>query len=161
MNLKSSVNGSNWGLAIIDNQLKIVQNNSGQNTQNWYMVAPIQSNGTPVDENSFWLYNASTHQYLSFNKDTKASEAIPALELLSDMPVGVQSARFERVSGTLNGQSVDGLIRGMHSNHANAYLGVTTTSGENNNTVFPAGLIFKWSNGGNDSKIHSFQIVNL
>lgn len=156
VNLKSHVNGIDWGLAIKNGELKITGNNSGNDNQNWYMVAPVQANGTPVGGDAFWLYNASTHQYLTFTNDKTS----PVAEFVTNKPIGTATSRFFFVSGTLNGTDYNGLLKESHNNHENFYMGVTSTTPDGNGD-FPASMILKYSQGQNDGNIHSFTVVDL
>lgn len=93
VHLYATISGITLGMKLADDgNLYMVQNNEWDDSQNWYLIQPINSKGTPVYDGYFWLCNAQNKKIITISSDagTKAIEAGGAI------PIGVQSAYFKR-----------------------------------------------------------------
>ena len=68
----------------------MVQNNEWDDSQNWYIIQPINSKGTPVYDGYFWLCNAANKQIVTISTD-----ASKAIEVGPSIPIGSQNAYFK------------------------------------------------------------------
>ena len=89
--LYTNIAGQYFGLKLSDdNNLYMVQNNEWDDSQNWYIIQPINSKGTPVYDGYFWLCNAANKQIVTISTD-----ASKAIEVGPSIPIGSQNAYFK------------------------------------------------------------------
>ena len=89
--LYTNIAGKYFGLKLgDDNNLYMVQNNVWDDSQNWYIIQPINSKGTPVYDGYFWLCNAANKQIVTISTD-----ASKAIEVGPSIPIGSQNAYFK------------------------------------------------------------------
>lgn len=90
--LYTNIAGQYFGLKLSDdNNLYMVQNNEWDDSQNWYIIQPINSKGNPVYDGYFWLCNAANKKVITISNDASSK----AIEASAAIPIGSQSAYFK------------------------------------------------------------------
>ena len=95
IHLKAHANATDYGLKLDNGKLYMTGYNEWDNSQTWYILQPVNDKGKYVRDGYFWLCNAATKQFITFDADKK-------VVVTSDLPIGSQNAQFRIDDGKIS-----------------------------------------------------------